>query len=93
MQTRVSGVMTNAPYILNVDCDMFGNDPKLALHAMCLFLNPNSQKKVAFVQFPQVFYDALKDDPFGNQLVVSFKVMYQLIYIKYNYSIKKTKSF
>ncbi|KAF3443443.1 hypothetical protein FNV43_RR13125 [Rhamnella rubrinervis] len=71
--TRVSGVMTNAPYMLNVDCDMFGNNPKLALLAMCLFLNPNSQKEVAFVQFPQVFYDGLKDDPFGNQLVVTFK--------------------
>ncbi|KAJ0834669.1 putative cellulose synthase (UDP-forming) [Helianthus annuus] len=47
---RVSGVMTNAPLMLNVDCDMYANNP----------------------QFPQAFYDGLKDDPFGNQLADSF---------------------
>ncbi|KAL5861432.1 hypothetical protein ACOSQ4_002728 [Xanthoceras sorbifolium] len=27
--TRVSGLMTNAPFMLNVDCDMFANNPQL----------------------------------------------------------------
>ncbi|KAK4577328.1 hypothetical protein RGQ29_027733 [Quercus rubra] len=72
---RVSGLMTNAPYMLNVDCDMFVNNPKTALHAMCPLLDSKSENKIAFSQFPQVFYGGLKDDPYGNQLVVLFKYM------------------
>ncbi|XP_062152368.1 cellulose synthase-like protein B4 isoform X2 [Alnus glutinosa] len=71
--TRVSGLMSNAPYMLNVDCDMFVNNPKVVLHAMCLLLGSKSEKESAYVQFPQVFYDGLKDDPYGNQLVVLFE--------------------
>ncbi|KAK7823151.1 cellulose synthase-like protein b3 [Quercus suber] len=71
---RVSGLMTNAPYMLNVDCDMFVNNPKAALHAMCLLLSPNSEKEIAYAQFPQVFYGGLKDDPYANQLVVLYEV-------------------
>ncbi|KAL5573383.1 hypothetical protein UlMin_022980 [Ulmus minor] len=72
---RVSGVMTNAPFMLNVDCDMFVNNPKVILQAMCLLLGSKSHKEVAFAQFPQVFYDLLKDDPYGNQMVVLFEYM------------------
>ncbi|XP_057727128.1 cellulose synthase-like protein H1 isoform X2 [Arachis stenosperma] len=70
--TRVSGLMTNAPYILNVDCDMHVNNPEIAQHALCILMDPNSDKEIAFVQCPQQFYDGLKDDPFGNQLVTVF---------------------
>ncbi|XP_008455906.2 cellulose synthase-like protein H1 [Cucumis melo] len=72
--TRVSGVLTNAPYILNVDCDMFVNNPQVVLHAMCVFLNSKDDlEDIGYVQTPQCFYDGLKDDPFGNQLVVVFE--------------------
>ncbi|XP_047067816.1 cellulose synthase-like protein H1 [Lolium rigidum] len=71
--TRVSGVMTNAPIVLNVDCDMFANNPQVALHAMCLLLGFDDETESGFVQAPQKFYGALKDDPFGNQLEVAFK--------------------
>ncbi|KAF9609228.1 hypothetical protein IFM89_014422 [Coptis chinensis] len=67
--TRVSGVMTNSPFMLNVDCDMFANNPEIVLHAMCLLLGSDNER-VAFVQCPQHFYGRLKDDPFGNGLVV-----------------------
>ncbi|XP_075670927.1 cellulose synthase-like protein H1 isoform X1 [Castanea sativa] len=73
--TRVSGLMTNATYMLNVDCDMYANNPKIVLHAMCLLLGSNSEKEIAFVQFTQAFYDGLKDDPYGNQLVVMREYM------------------
>jgi hypothetical protein len=66
--------MTNAPIMLNVDCDMFVNNPQVALHAMCLLLGFNDETESGFVQAPQKFYGALKDDPFGNQLEVAFKV-------------------
>ncbi|XP_074578313.1 cellulose synthase-like protein H1 isoform X2 [Curcuma longa] len=69
--TRVSGVMTNAPFVLNVDCDMFANNPQVILHAMCRLLgSPDEVNNIAFAQAPQQFHRALKDDPFGNQLVV-----------------------
>ncbi|CAN6708088.1 unnamed protein product [Malus baccata var. baccata] len=71
--TRVSGVMTNAPFMLNVDCDMYANNPKIVLHAMCLLLGFKHEKEGAFVQFPQMFYDTLEDDPFGSNVVEAVK--------------------
>ncbi|KAJ4831923.1 hypothetical protein Tsubulata_043807 [Turnera subulata] len=65
--TRVSGLLTNAPYMLNVDCDNFVNNPQTVRHAMCFFLGSDNDKETGFVQFPQSFYGGLKDDPFGNQ--------------------------
>lgn len=73
--TRVSGVMTNAPFMLNVDCDMFVNNPQVFLHSMCLLLGVKNEKDCAFVQYPQYFYDGLKDDPFGNQMVVLYEYL------------------
>ncbi|XP_050206570.1 cellulose synthase-like protein B3 [Mercurialis annua] len=70
--TRVSGLMTNAPLMLNVDCDMYANDPQIVRHALCFLLGSES---FAFVQFPQMFYDELKDDPFGNSLFVLYEYM------------------
>ncbi|EOX93249.1 Cellulose synthase-like B3, putative isoform 1 [Theobroma cacao] len=73
--TRVSGVMTNAPFILNVDCDMFVNNPQVFRHAMCQLLGSKNERETAFVQYPQVFYDGLRDDPYGNQFVVPYQYM------------------
>jgi len=69
LQTRVSGLMTNAPFILNLDCDMYVNNSKIVLHALCILLDSKGEKEVAFAQCPQRFYDAVKDDAYGNQLV------------------------
>ncbi|XVF81618.1 hypothetical protein PTKIN_Ptkin15bG0169600 [Pterospermum kingtungense] len=68
--TRVSGVMTNAPFMLNVDCDMFMRNPQVVRHAMCQLLGSENETETGFVQYPQVFYDGSRDDPYGNQLVV-----------------------
>jgi hypothetical protein len=75
IQTRVSGLITNAPFILNVDCDMFVNNPKTVLHALSILLDSKGEKEVAFAQCPQQFYATLKDDPFGNQMTILFKVI------------------
>ncbi|TKW40852.1 hypothetical protein SEVIR_1G273700v4 [Setaria viridis] len=71
--TRVSAVLTNAPIMLNVDCDMFANNPQVILHAMCLLLGFDDEVHSGFVQAPQIFYNALQDDPFGNQTEVMYK--------------------
>ncbi|GKF02285.1 cellulose synthase-like protein G2, partial [Tanacetum coccineum] len=38
---RVSGVLSNAPYMLVLDCDMYCNEPASAKQAMCFHLDPN----------------------------------------------------
>eukprot|EP00253_Pinus_taeda_P029721 PITA_29721 len=68
VMARVSGVMTNSPFILNLDCDMFVNNSKAIQHAMCFFLDCKSERDCGFVQFPQLFYTSIKDDPFGNEM-------------------------
>ncbi|KAK2379988.1 cellulose synthase protein H1 [Trifolium repens] len=73
--TRVSGLITNAPFILNVDCDMFVNNPKTILHALSILLDSKGEKEVAFAQCPQQFYATLKDDPFGNQMAILYKYL------------------
>ncbi|KAL9457496.1 hypothetical protein AB3S75_006527 [Citrus x aurantiifolia] len=55
--TRVSGLMTNAPFMLNVDCDMYANNPEIVLQAMCLHLGSKNKNEFAFIQSPQYFYD------------------------------------
>jgi hypothetical protein len=60
--------------MLNVDCDMFANNPQVALHAMCLLLGFDDELHSGFVQAPQKFYGGLKDDPFGNQMQVIYEV-------------------
>lgn len=72
-------MITNAPFMLNVDCDMFVNNPQIFLHAMCLLLGSKNERESGFVQCPQYFYDGLKDDPFGNQFVVGNKVSASII--------------
>ncbi|XP_027927164.1 cellulose synthase-like protein H1 [Vigna unguiculata] len=71
--TRVSGLMTNAPFMLNVDCDMVVNNPKIVLHALSILMDSQKGEDVAFVQCFQQFYDGIKNDPFGNQLVAVFE--------------------
>uniref|UniRef100_A0A0D6QW26 Glycosyltransferase 2-like domain-containing protein n=1 Tax=Araucaria cunninghamii TaxID=56994 RepID=A0A0D6QW26_ARACU len=75
VMARVSGVMTNAPFILNLDCDMHVSNPKAIQEAMCFFLDCPSERECGFVQFPQLFYDVLKDDPFGSQIKFFFAIL------------------
>ncbi|CAN8247689.1 unnamed protein product [Cochlearia groenlandica] len=61
---RVSGLMTNAPYMLNVDCDMYANEPDVVRQAICTFMQKSleNSNNCAFVQFPQDFYDSNADE-------------------------------
>lgn len=77
----MSGVLTNAPYILNVDCDMFMNNPQVVLHAMCVFFNSEDDfEDIGYVQTPPCFYDGIKDDPYGNQLVIVYEVLSSFLF-------------
>ncbi|QCD95367.1 cellulose synthase A [Vigna unguiculata] len=74
---RVSGFLSNAPYFLVVDCDMYCNDPTSAKQAMCFFLDPHTSKDTAFVQFPQMFHNLSKKDIYDSQTRTAFKTMWQ----------------
>ncbi|GMJ00455.1 cellulose synthase like G3, ARABIDOPSIS THALIANA CELLULOSE SYNTHASE-LIKE G3 [Hibiscus trionum] len=71
---RVSAAMTNAPVILTLDCDMYSNDPRTPLRAMCYVLDPEIQKNLAYIQFPQEFHGLNKNDIYACENKRLFKV-------------------
>ena len=71
---RVSAVISNSPYILVLDCDMFCSEPASARQALCFHLDP---KKLAFVQFPQKFHNISKNDIYDNQHRSAYTVIWQ----------------
>ncbi|KAF8401838.1 hypothetical protein HHK36_012784 [Tetracentron sinense] len=73
---RVSGVLSNSPYILVLDCDMNCNDPTSARQAMCFHLDPKISHSLSFVQFPQNFYNISENDIYDSQLRSLFKILW-----------------
>ncbi|KAK7841933.1 cellulose synthase-like protein g1 [Quercus suber] len=71
---RVSGVISNGPYLLVLDCDMYCNDPTSARQAMCFHLDSQLSHSLAFVQFPQVFYNISKNDIYDGQTRTAYKI-------------------
>ncbi|KAI8010356.1 Cellulose synthase-like protein G2 [Camellia lanceoleosa] len=74
---RVSAMISNSPYILVLDCDMYCNDPSSARQAMCFHLDPKMSPSLAFVQFPQKFHNISKTDIYDSQLRSVFKILWQ----------------
>lgn len=71
---RVSAVISNAPFLLNVDCDHYINNSKALREAMCFMMDPNLGKKVCYVQFPQRFDGIDRHDRYSNRNVVFFDI-------------------
>ncbi|CAA0812495.1 Cellulose synthase A catalytic subunit 6 [Striga hermonthica] len=69
---RVSAVISNAPYLLNVDCDHYINNSKALREAMCFMMDPQAGKKICYVQFPQRFDGIDRHDRYSNRNVVFF---------------------
>ncbi|KAF3773699.1 Cellulose synthase-like protein E6, partial [Nymphaea thermarum] len=63
---RVSSIISNAPLVLNVDCDMYSNNSESLLHAICFFLDPEKGNKIGYVQFPQSFNGITTNDLYAN---------------------------
>ncbi|XP_052206381.1 cellulose synthase-like protein G3 isoform X2 [Diospyros lotus] len=74
---RVSGLMSNGPYLLVLDCDMYCNDPTSAKQAMCFHLDPEVSPSLAFVQYPQIFYNVSKNDIYDGQARSAYKTKWQ----------------
>ncbi|CAL8074787.1 unnamed protein product [Prunus armeniaca] len=68
IELRVSGVISNSPYILGLDCDMHCHDPSSARQAMCFHLDPKISPSLALVQFPQKFQNISNNDIYDSQL-------------------------
>ncbi|XP_059636344.1 probable cellulose synthase A catalytic subunit 3 [UDP-forming] [Cornus florida] len=71
---RVSAVLTNAPYLLNLDCDHYINNSKAIRESMCFMMDPLLGKRVCYVQFPQRFDGIDRNDRYANRNTVFFDI-------------------
>ncbi|KAL7212801.1 hypothetical protein ACSBR2_015478 [Camellia fascicularis] len=71
---RVSAVLTNAPFILNLDCDHYVNNSQAIREAMCFLMDPQVGRDVCYVQFPQRFDGIDRHDRYANRNTVFFDV-------------------
>ncbi|GMQ03148.1 hypothetical protein CsSME_00049065 [Camellia sinensis var. sinensis] len=71
---RVSAVLTNGAYLLNVDCDHYFNNSKCLKEAMCFMMDPAYGKKTCYVQFPQRFDGIDLHDRYANRNIVFFDI-------------------
>ncbi|XP_058072776.1 cellulose synthase A catalytic subunit 3 [UDP-forming]-like isoform X1 [Magnolia sinica] len=71
---RVSAVLTNGSYLLNLDCDHYVNNSQALREAMCFLMDPNLGKSVCYVQFPQRFDGIDKNDRYANRNTVFFDI-------------------
>ncbi|XP_021813286.1 probable cellulose synthase A catalytic subunit 5 [UDP-forming] isoform X2 [Prunus avium] len=74
IQVRVSAVLTNAPYLLNLDCDHYINNSKALRESMCFMMDPLVGKRVCYVQFPQRFDGIDRHDRYANRNTVFFDI-------------------
>lgn len=74
---RISSIISNSPYILVLDCDMYCNNPISARQAMCFHLDAQVSPSLAFVQFPQAFHNISKNDIYSSGLRTYFKILWK----------------
>ncbi|KAH9290250.1 hypothetical protein KI387_034367 [Taxus chinensis] len=73
---RVSAVMSNAPYILTLDCDMYANNCKALREAMCFFMDPQTGHQFGYVQFPQRFHGITINDLYAGHLKKAYDIQF-----------------
>ncbi|XP_058188721.1 cellulose synthase A catalytic subunit 2 [UDP-forming]-like isoform X2 [Rhododendron vialii] len=74
IQVRASAVISNAAYLLNLDCDNYINNSKVLREAMCFMMDPASGKKICYVQFPHRFDGIDRHDRYANRNTVFFDI-------------------
>lgn len=65
---RVSSTLSNAPYILVLDCDMYCSDSISARQAMCFHLDPKISPTLGWVQYPQKFHTVNESDVYDSEM-------------------------
>ncbi|KAL9262998.1 Cellulose synthase-like protein [Drosera capensis] len=73
---RVSAMISNSPYSLSLDCDMYCNDPSSARQAMCFHLDPSISSSLAFVQFPQKFHNGSLSDIYDSVMRTGMELIF-----------------
>ncbi|KAI8553033.1 hypothetical protein RHMOL_Rhmol06G0313900 [Rhododendron molle] len=63
---RVSSEISNAPIILNVDCDMYSNNSDAIKEALCFFMDKERGHMISYVQYPQSYDNITKNDIYSN---------------------------
>ncbi|KAK4484750.1 hypothetical protein RD792_007344 [Penstemon davidsonii] len=71
---RVSSEITNAPIILNLDCDMYSNDPDSIRDALCFFLDEKQGHQIPYVQYPQYYNNTTKNDIYANVSFATYQI-------------------
>jgi mixed-linked glucan synthase len=69
---RVSALLSNAPFLINFDCDHYVNNSQAFRASMCFMLDPRDGRNTAFVQFPQRFDGVDPTDRYANHNRVFF---------------------
>lgn len=70
LQIRSSSVISDAPIILNLDCDMYSSNSDAVREALCFFMDERRGHQTAFVQFPQNFDNISPNDIYYNSCTV-----------------------
>ncbi|CAI0551266.1 unnamed protein product [Linum tenue] len=70
---RTSAIMSNGPFILNLDCDHYVHNSLALREGMCFMLDRGGDK-ICYVQFPQRFEGIDPSDRYANHNTVFFDV-------------------
>ena len=70
---RTSAVMSNGPFILNLDCDHYIYNSLALREAMCFFMDRGGDR-LCYIQFPQRFEGVDPNDRYANHNTVFFDV-------------------
>lgn len=60
-------MLSNAPFVLNLDYNHCINNSKAIREAMCFMMDPLLGKRVCYVQFSQRFDAIHSNDQYANQ--------------------------
>lgn len=63
----MSAVLSNAPFVLNLDYNHCINNSKVVREAMCFMMDPLLGKGASYVQFSQRFDGIASDEQYANQ--------------------------
>ncbi|CAA3028931.1 cellulose synthase G3 [Olea europaea subsp. europaea] len=64
---RVSSIMTNAPIVLTLDCDMYSNDPSTLRRVLCYILDESSRPNLGYIQIPQRYHGLNNVDIYASE--------------------------
>ncbi|CAN1351545.1 Cellulose synthase-like protein D2 [Linum perenne] len=70
---RASAVMSNGPFILNLDCDHYIYNSEALREGMCFMMDADGDE-ISYVQFPQRFEGIDPSDRYANHNTVFFDV-------------------